>query len=199
MVWPEIIQVNICKKSHIWKSWSSLIVPVSLILKKHTWKLSYCLLVFFQANALLFQNTKPFSLLLFEFESCCWGVVLLYQVGWSMVRLERSVAVVWFGFTWGQDALTGKQTCVIPAEIWSRSVSCWGCSVNPVYHRVPLMEKCLFIHGNTQRPPWILRPVKMLVSVTLRNDKLGVLVHRLGLCFTQVKLWAAFLHSSGRN
>lgn len=103
------------------------------------------------------------------------------------------------GFTWGQDALTGKQTHVIPAEIWNRSVSCWGCSVNPVYHRVPLMEKCLFIHGNTQRPPWILRPVKMLVLVTLRNDKLGVLVHRLGLCFTQVKLWAAFLHSSGRN
>lgn len=191
MVWSE--------KVSSW-SLSSLIVPVSLILKKHTWKEScYCFLVFFQANALLFQNTKPFSLLFFEFESSCWGVVLLYQVGWSMVRLERSVAVVWFGFTWGQDALTGKQTCVIPAEIWSRSVSCWGCSVNPVYHRVPLMEKRLFIHGNTQRPPWIWRPVKMLVSVTLRNDKLGVLVHRLGLCFTQVKLWTAFLHSSGRN
>lgn len=45
----------------------------------------------------------------------------------------------------------------------------------------------------------MLRPVKMLVSVTLRIGKLGVLVHGLGLCFTQVKLWAAFLHSSGRN
>lgn len=44
-----------------------------------------------------------------------------------------------------------------------------------------------------------LRPIKMLVSVNLRIDKLGMLVHRLGLCFTQVKLWAAFLHSSGRN
>lgn len=101
-------------------------------------------------GALLFRNTKPFSLLLFEFESCCWGLVLLYQVGWGMFCLERSVAAVWFGFAWGQDALTGKQTWGIPAEIWNRSVSCWDCSVHPVYHRVPLMEKCSFTHGNTQ-------------------------------------------------
>lgn len=50
-----------------------------------------------------------------------------------------------------------------------------------------------------RRPPWMLRPVKMLVSVTLRIDKWGVVVHRLGLCCTQVKLWAALLHSSGRD
>lgn len=35
-----------------------------------------------------------------------------------MFWLERSVVVVWFGFTQGQDALTGKQTC------HSRPVSC---------------------------------------------------------------------------
>lgn len=45
----------------------------------------------------------------------------------------------------------------------------------------------------------MLRPAKMLVSVTLRIVKLGGLVHRLGLCFTQIKLWAAFLYSSDRN
>lgn len=44
-----------------------------------------------------------------------------------------------------------------------------------------------------------VRPVKVLLSVTLRIDKSGLLVHRLGFCFTLVKLWAAFLHSSGRN
>lgn len=57
---------------------------------------------------------------------------------------------------------------------------------------------CTWQYPVVRRPPEMLRPVKMLVSVTLRNDKLGVLIHRLGLCFTQVKLWAAFLHSSGR-
>lgn len=36
-----------------------------------------------------------------------------------MFWLERSVVVVWLGFTQGQDALTGKQTC------HSRPVSCW--------------------------------------------------------------------------
>lgn len=43
------------------------------------------------------------------------------------------------------------------------------------------------------------RPAKMLVSVTLRIAKLEGLVHRLGLCLTQIKLWAAFLCSSGRK
>lgn len=30
----------------------------------------------------------------------------------------------------------------------------------------------------------MLRPVKMLVSMTLRIHKLGMVVHRLGLCCT---------------
>lgn len=45
----------------------------------------------------------------------------------------------------------------------------------------------------------MLRPEKILGSVTLRIAKLVGLVHRLGLCLTQIKLWAAFLYSSGRN
>lgn len=111
------------KKHHIlkFKQLNSACVPYPQ--KTHMKeKLCYCLLVFFRANVLLFPNTKPFSLLLFECESCCWGMVLLYQVGWAMFWLARSMAVVWFGFTWGHDPLTGKQTCVIPAESWSRSL-----------------------------------------------------------------------------
>lgn len=145
MVCSESIWVNTCRKrSHIlrFKQLNSTFVPYHQ--KPHMKeKLSCCLLVVFPADVLLFQNTKPFNLLLFEFASCCWGVVLLYEVGWTMFWLESSVAVLWFGFTWGQDALTGKQTCVMPAEMWD-------CSVNSVYHRVPHMEKCWFICGNTQ-------------------------------------------------
>lgn len=195
MVCSESIWVNTCRKrSHIlkFKQLNSTFVPYHQ--KPHMReKLSYCLLVFFRADVSLFQNTKPFSLLIFEFASCCWGVVLLYEVGWTMFWLESSVAVLWFGFTWGQDALTGKQTC------HSRPVSCQQKS------ETVLLIQCItgliytWQYPVVRRPPWMLRPVKMLVSVTLRIDKWGVVVHRLGLCCTQVKLWAAFLHSSGRN
>lgn len=93
-----------------------------------------------------------------------------------MFWLERSVAVVWFGFTQGQDALTGKQTC------HSRPVSCQQNSETGS----TLGEMFIYTwqYPVVRRPPWMLRPVKMLVSVTLRVHKSGMVVHRLGLCCT---------------